>query len=293
MIMTSHSPTLVSKIGIAHINLLFENQHELNNYPLITAGLSKEESDYLEKYLDVTKSQLFFARGVIFVEGISEAILVPDFAKLINRPLDMYAVEIVNINGVGFSPFAKMMKIPNQSFGFARGSIITDDDRCANKHDATYISKDLDFDDDLTGIIEKIENGTPSDRFNDVSSLCCDHAVKCVGAIKTFEYELALEQNNVAYILEAISCLYPKVGKKLEETVNAEQNQKMKALMIWLFLRSRSSAKAQFAQRLSRVLQKQLHAIENNESIDSPFVVPQYIKDAIYNVTKEAPVKKE
>ena len=110
--MTSHSPTLVSKIGTKHINLLYENQHKLYNYPLKTAALRIEESDYLEKYLDVTRSQLFFARGVIFVEGISEAILVPEFAKLMNRPLDMYAVEIVNINGVGFSPFAKMMKIP-------------------------------------------------------------------------------------------------------------------------------------------------------------------------------------
>lgn len=294
VIMTSHSPTLVSKIGIKHINLLYENQHELYNYPLKTAGLSSEESDYLEKYLDVTKSQLFFARGVIFVEGISEAILLPDFAKLIKRPLDMYAVEIVNINGVGFSPFARMMKIPNWDFGFAKASVITDDDRCATKEDpSSYISKDLDFDDDLTGITEKIENGTPSDRFKAISTLCRDHAVKCVGVVKTFEYALALEHNNVTYMLDAISVAYPIAGQKLKEKVDAEPNQYMKALMIWLFIRSRNSAKAQFAQALSRVLQKQLQAIENGETIASPFVIPQYIKDAIYNVTREAPATEE
>ncbi len=114
VIMTSHSPTLVSRIGIKHINLLYEYNHKIYNYPLKTAGLNDEENDYLEKYLDVTKSHLFFAKGVIFVEGISEAILVPEFAKLIERPLDKYAVELVNINGVSFSPFAKMMKNPEQ-----------------------------------------------------------------------------------------------------------------------------------------------------------------------------------
>ena len=84
------------------------------NYPFINCSLDEEEQDYLEKYLDVTKSQLFFAKGVIFVEGISEAILLPEFAKIIGRPLDMYAVELVNINGVGFSPFCKNDQNPER-----------------------------------------------------------------------------------------------------------------------------------------------------------------------------------
>ena len=179
--------------------MIYESQHKLYNYPLVNSSLTDEENDYLEKYLDVTKSQLFFAKGVIFVEGISEAILIPEFAKLINRPLDMYAVELVNINGVGFAPFAKMIKVPGKSSGFAKASIITDDDRCSNKNEPTYISKDLDYDDDLTGIIDKIDHGTPSTRFNSITALCGDNVVKCFGAVKTFEYALALEPNNIEY----------------------------------------------------------------------------------------------
>ena len=293
VIMTSHSPTLVSKIGIKNINLLYESQHKLYNYPLIKALLTDEENDYLEKYLDVTKSQLFFAKGVIFVEGISEAILVPEFAKLIDRPLDMYAVELVNINGVGFAPFTKMIKVPGQNAGFAKASIITDDDRCSNKKDSTYISKDLDFDDDLTGLIDKIEQGAPSDRFNSITALCSDNIVKCFGAVKTLEYALALEPNNIAYLLDAITSVYTEVGPKLKEKVDAEANQQLKALMIWLFVHSRNSAKAQVAQTLGRTLRKQFQARENGETITSPFVVPQYIKDAIYNVTRELPVSEE
>ena len=293
VIMTSHSPTLVSKIGIKNINLLYEKQHKIYNYPLAKASLTDKEIDYLEKYLDVTKSQLFFAKGVIFVEGISEAILVPEFAKLINRPLDMYAVELVNINGVGFSPFAKMLKDPDQDSGFAKASIITDDDRCSNKEDPTYISKDLDFSDDLAGITDKIEHGTPSDRYNSISTLCTDNVVKCFGSVKTFEYTLALEPNNIVYMLDAIISAYPIAGPKLKEKVDKASNQQLKALMIWLFVRSRNSAKAQVAQALGRALQKQFHAKENGETVTSPFIVPQYIKDAIYNATREMPFSEE
>lgn len=284
VIMTSHSPTMVSKIGTKNINLIYESQHKLYNYPLVNSSLTDEENDYLEKYLDVTKSQLFFAKGVIFVEGISEAILIPEFAKLINRPLDMYAVELVNINGVGFAPFAKMIKVPGKSSGFAKASIITDDDRCSNKNEPTYISKDLDYDDDLTGIIDKIDHGTPSTRFNSITALCGDNVVKCFGAVKTFEYALALEPNNIEYLLDAISTVYPEAGPKLRKKVNAEASQQLKALMIWLFVRSRNSAKAQVAQALGRILQKQ-HQDDKN-GVTSPFVVPKYIKDAIYNVTR-------
>ena len=189
VIMTSHSPTLVSKVDVGQINLLYEKEHEISNYPFVRSSLCEQEKDYLEKYLDVTKSQLFFAKGILFVEGISEAILMPEFAKIIRRPLDMYAVELVNINGVGFSPFAKMIKIPGSNSGFAKASIITDDDRCANKDDTdTYISKELDYDDDLTGIVEKIDSGVPSDRFNKISDICSDGIVLCVGATKTLEY---------------------------------------------------------------------------------------------------------
>ena len=50
------------------------------------------------------------------------------------------------------------------------------------------------------------------------------------------------------------------------------------------FVRSRNSAKAQVAQALGRILQKQ-HQDDKN-GVTSPFVVPKYIKDAIYNVTR-------
>ena len=286
VIVTSHSPTLVSKIGINCINLLYERNHSTSCYSFLNSTINDEEKDYLEKYLDVTKSQLFFAKGIIFVEGISEAILLPEFAKIIDRPLDRYAIELVNINGVGFSPFAKMVKIPNKNHGFAKAAIITDDDRCASKDNLeTYISKDLDYDEDLTVEIDKIDSGSPSDRFVKISELCSDKIVGCFGAVKTFEYELALENNNIPYLLDAIKTIYPEAGEKLKEKIEGETKQKIKALMIWLFIRSRESAKAQVSQVLSRMLKKQIEDKVAGIEIEAPFVVPKYIQEAIYSVT--------
>ncbi len=77
--------------------------------------------------------------------------------------------------------------------------------------------KDLDYDDDLTGIIDKIDHGTPSTRFNSITDLCGDNVVKCFGAVKTFEYALALEPNNIEYLLDARSTVYPEAGPKLRK----------------------------------------------------------------------------
>ena len=49
------------------------------------AKLTEDNKKYLQRYLDVTKSQMFFARGILFVEGISEAILIPAMAEAIDR----------------------------------------------------------------------------------------------------------------------------------------------------------------------------------------------------------------
>ena len=66
-------------------------------------------------------------------------------------------------------------------------------------------------------------------------------------------------------------------GAKLEELVKKEEDLVYKTIRIWLFIRSRSYDKARFAQILS-------NGIEENQ--DS-FIVPEYIKKAIYAVTRE------
>lgn len=63
---------------------------------------------FLERFLDTTKANLFFARGIIIVEGDSENTLIPNIAKLIDRPLDRYGVSIVNVGSKAYRRYAKI-----------------------------------------------------------------------------------------------------------------------------------------------------------------------------------------
>jgi putative ATP-dependent endonuclease of OLD family len=72
--------------------------------------LDDEDYVFLEKFLDVTKSNLFFAKGVLIVEGDGENILLPTIAKLIGRPLENYGVSVVNVGNTAYARYAKIFK---------------------------------------------------------------------------------------------------------------------------------------------------------------------------------------
>jgi putative ATP-dependent endonuclease of OLD family len=71
-----------------------------------------EDGDYrfLERFLDVTKANLFFAHGVIIVEGDAEALLLPVLARLLGTDLTEHGVSIVNVGGRGLRRFSNIFK---------------------------------------------------------------------------------------------------------------------------------------------------------------------------------------
>lgn len=298
VIYTSHSPTLVSRIGIDKIVLLFENKHRIDCLSLSESNLDDKDKYYLEKYLDVTKSQMLFAKGIIFVEGICEALILPYLAKTIDRPFDKYAVTVANVEGVSFEPFSKLLCFANDpQRQTIKAAIVTDDDRCTDKsNQAQYISKDIDYDcshADLNAVISKLEAGSPSDRYNKIVALCQTAHIGVFGAPKTLEYALALTEANIPYVLSAIIDVYPQAGKTLFNQVEQLTDINAKAACIWLFMRERSQQKAEVAQALTkRIADKKIWIKKDDgtfeDSIsDGDFIVPEYIQNAIFSVTKE------
>jgi Predicted ATP-dependent endonuclease of the OLD family len=289
VIYTSHSPTLVSRIGVDKVNVFFEKEHRIQCLPLSKTAMDDTDKLYIERYLDVTKSQMFFAKGILFVEGICEALLLPEMAKFINRDLDKYAVEVVNINGVAFKPFANLLKKNGTSECFAKAAVVTDDDRCGNSKDkGTYISKDFDYDcEEILQLLVKLKQGKPSDRYSNIKTLCENTEIELQGAFKTLEYELALEGNNIPFILAAIEPVYPQVGKKLSKRVGELTSIDEKAICIWLFMQSRNSSKGEVAQALCKTLQEQNEEIRKGNQVSNKFCVPEYIKKAIYWTTAD------
>lgn len=115
VIVTTHSPNLASKIPLSNMVLL-ESQLA---FPLQQGQTMLETGDYrfLQRFLDVTKANLFFAHGVCIVEGDAEAILIPTLAKLIGRDFTLHGVSIVNVGGTGLRRFSRILQRRDSGHG--------------------------------------------------------------------------------------------------------------------------------------------------------------------------------
>lgn len=104
VIVTTHSPNLASKLPLANIVLMRDKQA----FPLGPGATALSSSDYqfLERFLDVTKANLFFARGVMIVEGDAEELLLPTIATILGQDLTKAGVSIVNVRGTGLRRYA-------------------------------------------------------------------------------------------------------------------------------------------------------------------------------------------
>ena len=135
-ILTTHSPNIASKVKLH--NLILCNNDKI--FPLGDGIKEKEKSTttdkytklinkdykYLENFLDVTKSNLFFAKGVIIVEGWAEQILIPAIAKQIDCDLTAKEVSIVNVGSTAYLHFAKIFLRNEEPYLNIPVSIVTD-----------------------------------------------------------------------------------------------------------------------------------------------------------------------
>ena len=230
---------------------------------------------------------MFFARGILFVEGISEAILIPEMAKALDRPLEKYAVELVNVDSVAFKPFVNLFSSEQVKTCFKKVSIITDDDRCSKKNEKDYISKDFDYDNVSSEIVANLENGQSSDRYKELETLCSGTEINIFSAYKTLEYALCCSENNIYHMVEAIKNCYVDLGPKLEEKIATLSELSEKAACVWLFIRTRDKCKGAVAQYISQVISDQKKQKDNKKTIEKEFIIPEYLKDAIYSVTEK------
>jgi len=108
IILTTHSPNLSSKIALNNLVLM----HRHKAYSLAEKQTNLDATDYrfLARFLDVTKANLFFARGVLIVEGDGEAILLPALAKIMGRDFTRHGVSVVNVGGTGLGRYSRILQ---------------------------------------------------------------------------------------------------------------------------------------------------------------------------------------
>ena len=108
IIVTTHSPNLASAIELDNMVMIRKGRA----FSLAEGQTELEKSDYrfLERFLDVTKANLFFACGVMIVEGDAENILLPALATLIGRNFTEHGVSMVNVGSVGLRRYARIFQ---------------------------------------------------------------------------------------------------------------------------------------------------------------------------------------
>jgi putative ATP-dependent endonuclease of OLD family len=113
ILLTTHSPNVASVAPLSNIVLLRTVPGEAHTIGRSLRGmkLEKAESEDLERYIDVTRGELFFSKGVILVEGDAERFLLPALAKLHDPAMDFDAlgISVCSIAGTNFGPYVQLL----------------------------------------------------------------------------------------------------------------------------------------------------------------------------------------
>lgn len=131
MILTTHSPNLASVINVERLNIC----HDGVFYTLAKGSTKLENNNYsyLGRFLDVTKANLFFAQGVILVEGPTEQLLISEFAKILGYDLTDFGISVISVNSLGFDNFVNIFKRLKEPYNKIPIAIITDADKKNSK----------------------------------------------------------------------------------------------------------------------------------------------------------------
>lgn len=108
--LTTHSPHIASVAPLRSIVLLKdEGADGTKGYATQSIKLAGKEADDIARYLDVTRAEILFARGVLLVEGDAERFLIPAFAEALGKSLDELGITVCSVAGTNFRPYAKFL----------------------------------------------------------------------------------------------------------------------------------------------------------------------------------------
>jgi len=275
IILTTHSPNIASVAPLKNVvvlRLAAEQDHTVGR-SLHGIDLQDAEIEDLERYIDVTRGELFFSKGVILVEGDSEKFLLPTLARLHEPDFDFdeYGITVCSISGTNFGPYVQLLGPKGLNCPFV---VLTDFDPV----DEEVSQEDGDPDHEVqqesygaTRVVNSImlhifpEEDWDEATFTEVLEAAPQHGV----FVNEFTFEIDLFKNGAhEAFAEAIKDLTTntKIHKRFDELAKDPDALDPKQLLKDI----NSVGKGRFAQRLAAVLQK------NN--ID---VCPTYIAAAL------------
>lgn len=271
-LVTTHSPTLAASVPPSRVQVLFVDH--VSRKPrcnsLANAGMDEKEQGELQRMMDITRATLYFAKAVILVEGITEALLVPVLAKRLGHNLAKLHISVIPICGVAFETFKKLLEPAVLGIPVA---IVTDAD--------PPVIRNASWEQD-----EPEKNGSSfklSDRTTKLITIFSGHqSVKVFHSKLTLEYDLAEAGDENAAIMASVweACFVGNPGTfNSTKVVAAGVDRGPKAMAVWrgICRAHHTGSKAEFAHRLAA----KLVGVDGSGQCPSAFDIPDYLKKAI------------
>lgn len=310
IIITTHSATIASATPIENIISFNMAKSEIKITSLSRCVKNKQAKQFINRWMDTTRSTLLFSKGNIFVEGLAEALLIPKLAEIylgslkvdnIPKSLEEAGISVINMSGIFFQYFMKLYDGYELIYPEKRD----DESKDAYKERIDLFRKKDTFEENEykktdflpilcvaitdsdpeenapqkgTDVIGKNPQLFLKEQLKNMTNNC-----RIFSNLKTFEYDLALEKDNAKKMIEIILDELPTNGPvrdKLNGYLEAYKNnenidQSEVASDILKQIDSNYLGKGLFAQLLLEKI-----------NMTNDFIVPDYIKAAVKFVLK-------
>lgn len=263
IIYSTHSSNISEISNIKNMNIIgFVNDNCEVFQP--SKGLSDEQCEFIQRYLDAIRSNLLFARSVVLVEGDAEELLIPTLIKkVMGLSLDEIGISLINIRSTGFENVALLFSDERIK---KKCSIVTDLDEAFFD---ISIPENADDNDDGIKLKKKAAASQKSgaERKVRLQNFCNNNDwVEVFFADHTFEVDF-IKSGNKFYLSNIVNDVY-----KQEATIEIAKNELNSSEISISGIRALTMANYQgkgwFALMLGKI-------------IDFKTAIPDYILNAI------------
>ena len=282
VLLTTHSPQLAAGASLETMTMVVGHR----TFPLGTGHTRLDADDYefLRRFLDATKANLFFARALIVVEGDGENLLLPAIAEKLGKPLSSHGVSLVNVGHRGLFRYSRILQRAAGDAIPVPVALIADRD-IPPKEAKGLVAKRATEDELAAADIEKLMKALRRDAGDPIEAF--------VAGSWTLEFDIALQPGLAADVHQAIQLArsssrkpawLDKIRKRAAEEhaawVAEGKSATQIAVLIYQPLFDKEASKAEVAEQLAAILRAR-----PDDSAAMRAVLPPYLVRAIDYVT--------
>ena len=269
ILLTTHSPQIVSVAPLKTLVILRKADSEDSTIAVSAADVDLDEKDIedLERYIDVNRGEILFARAVLLVEGDAERFIVPALAQAQGYDFDKLGITVCSVAGTNFVPYIRLLS--SEALGIPYAVITDMDPKAEDDEERSLGEKRI--------IYQCMQSVLPDDEWEalkyeeDILAKAPDHGF----FLNDYTLEVDLIKSGwYSEFHEAMSSLSDNNAAIARSKLFSEDNDALDAEQLLKDIKE--VGKGRFAQRMASIILK-----------TGKKITPSYITDAIrYLISK-------